>query len=126
MSEQPWDQMYAERATYVLVCFTTPEGERVCIGVPGWEPPPPGPLPVPVPVPVDGPVPPPPPPWPLITIGDTPRPVPWMRDLSLISAAVAAVSRISSPDVAGTLREHLLAAAQEISKDVGATVHLHG
>jgi hypothetical protein len=63
-------------------------------------------------------------PWPYITVGEDPRPVPWVRDLGLLSAAVAAVSQFASADIARNLRQHLLEAAQEITKDSGASVQL--
>lgn len=67
-----------------------------------------------------------PPDGPTIAVGDgdDPRPVPWIRDLGLLSAAAAAVSQLGDIGVAQSLNEHLLEAAQGIAKESGATVHL--
>lgn len=56
--------------------------------------------------------------------GDDPHPVPWIRDLGLLSAAVAAVSQLGDTGLAQSLNQQLLEAAQGIAKESGATVHL--
>lgn len=111
---------------YVKVCWFTAEGKEICFGLPTCdfkEPSIPSELPGHGPWPGHG-------PFPIITEGhseveETPRPVPWVNDLSRIARAWGVAGSLQNAEAAEIVQGALKTAAEAIAAESGTRLNLH-